>query len=69
MHLEALRATRRYAGPAVSGASLPAERMHTENSYKWRHEDFAALLAAAGFSAPRHWCDARGWFAVFAAQA
>ena len=68
MHLEALRATtvrwtggeRRFAG---------AERLHTENSYKWRREDFAALLTAAGFSALRHWCDARAWFAVFAAHA
>ncbi|MCK2097350.1 L-histidine N(alpha)-methyltransferase [Thauera aromatica] len=68
MHLEARRDTtvrwaegeRRFAASA---------RIHTENSYKWRVEDFAALLAAAGFSASRHWCDARGWFAVFAAHA
>ena len=68
MHLEALRATTvRWAGGERRFAA--AERIHTENSYKWRREDFAALLAAAGFSAMRHWCDARGWFAVFAAHA
>jgi len=68
MHLEALRDTTvRWAGGERRFAA--SERMHTENSYKWRVEDFAALLAAAGFSASRHWCDARGWFAVFAARA
>ncbi len=68
MHLEALRDTTvRWAGGDRCFAAT--ERIHTENSYKWRVEDFAALLAAAGFSASRHWCDARGWFAVFAAQA
>ena len=68
MHLEALRATTvRWAGGERRFAA--AERLHTENSYKWRREDFAALLEAAGFSALRHWCDERGWFAVFAAHA
>lgn len=68
MHLEALRETvvhwsggeRRFAAGA---------RMHTENSYKWRVGDFAALLDRAGFSRLRHWTDARDWFAVFAAFA
>ncbi len=66
MHLDALRETvvhwnegeRRFAA---------GERMHTENSYKWCVDDFAALLERAGFSRLRHWTDARGWFAVFAA--
>lgn len=68
MHLEALRDTvvhwsggqRRFAA---------GERMHTENSYKWRVDDFAALLERAGFSRLRHWTDAREWFAIFAAWA
>lgn len=68
MHLEALRDTvvhwsggqRRFAA---------GERMHTENSYKWRVNDFAALLERAGFSRLRHWTDAREWFAIFAAWA
>jgi L-histidine N-alpha-methyltransferase len=68
MHLEALRDTTvRWAGGERHFAAT--ERVHTENSYKWRLEDFHALLAAAGFSASRHWCDARDWFAVFNAQA
>lgn len=68
MHLEALRDTR-VRWPGGERRFAASERMHTENSYKWRVDDFAALLAAAGFSASRHWCDARGWFAVFAARA
>lgn len=68
MHLEARRDTTvRWTGGERRFAA--SARIHTENSYKWRIEDFAALLAAAGFSASRHWCDARGWFAVFAAHA
>jgi dimethylhistidine N-methyltransferase len=68
MHLEAVRDTTvRWAGGERRFAA--SERMHTENSYKWRIEDFAALLKAAGYSVSGHWCDARGWFAVFAARA
>lgn len=68
MHLQALRDTTvRWDGGERH--FVAAERMHTENSYKWRSAEFAALLERAGFATPRHWCDARGWFAVFAAQA
>jgi L-histidine Nalpha-methyltransferase len=45
------------------------ERIHTENSYKYRTADFEALLHDAGFSGVKRWTDDRGWFAVFAAQA
>lgn len=45
------------------------ECLHTENSYKWQPDDFAALLREAGFGAPRHWTDAQGWFSVFWAPA
>ena len=68
MHLEAQRdvsiswagGTRRFAR---------GERMHTENSCKWRADDFADLLVQAGFSRLRRWTDERGWFAVFLAFA
>ncbi|MBI5786099.1 MAG: L-histidine N(alpha)-methyltransferase [Rhodocyclales bacterium] len=68
MHLEALcdlgvswvGGERRFAA---------GERMHTENSYKWRSDDFAALLERAGFTRLRRWTDAGQWFAVFAAFA
>ena len=66
MHLEALRETVVH-WPAGERRFAAGERMHTENSYKWRVDDFAALLERAGFSRLRHWTDAREWFAVFAA--
>ena len=68
MHLEAARdAAVRCPG---GEPRFPAgERIHTENSYKWRLEDFADLLTAAGFRNPRSWRDGRDWFAVFAAEA
>ncbi len=68
MHLEARRALvvhwldgqRRFEA---------GERLHTENSYKYSVERFAALLQSAGFAHSRCWVDAQGWFAVFWAQA
>jgi dimethylhistidine N-methyltransferase len=41
------------------------ERIHTENSYKWTPDAFAALLSEAGFGAARHWTDPKDWFSVF----
>jgi dimethylhistidine N-methyltransferase len=68
MHLQALRTTA-VRWPGGERRFTAGERLHTENSYKWTIEDFAALLQAAGFTAMRHWCDARGWFALFSARA
>ncbi len=68
MHLEALRDTTvRWNGGERRFAA--GERMHTENSCKWRAEDFADLLRQAGFSRLRRWTDDQGWFAVFAGWA
>jgi dimethylhistidine N-methyltransferase len=66
MHLEALRGTL-VRWPQGERRFAAGERVHTESSYKWRVNDFAALLESAGFSRLRHWTDAREWFAVFAA--
>ena len=44
------------------------ETIHTENSYKWRREDFEALLREAGFGSVRTWCDADEAFAVMVAR-
>jgi dimethylhistidine N-methyltransferase len=44
------------------------ERIHTENSYKYRVEDFLALLARSGFPRTQVWSDERGWFAVILAR-
>ena len=45
------------------------ERIHTENSYKWRIPDFSQLLRDAGFHDVQAWTDDRKWFAVLAARA
>lgn len=68
MHLEAVRdCVARW--PGGERHFRAGERIHSENSYKWRAEDFADLLAAAGFGELQQWQDENGWFAVFAASA
>ena len=64
MHLEVLR------GVDVAIDSVPrrfakGERIHTENSYKYRPEAFDRLLADAGFTRRRAYLDPAGDFAVF----
>jgi L-histidine N-alpha-methyltransferase len=67
MHLQAVRdVTVRW--PGVQRRFLAGERIHTENSYKYRVPDFDALLRQAGFAQTTVWQDARGWFAVFWAR-
>ncbi|MHB1200054.1 MAG: L-histidine N(alpha)-methyltransferase [Polaromonas sp.] len=68
MHLQALQALR-VRWPGGERRFAEGERIHTENSYKWRQADFAALLTTAGFTRTHAWNDERGWFAVFWAQA
>jgi dimethylhistidine N-methyltransferase len=68
MHLEA-RVTQTVRWPGGERRFEAGERMHTENSCKYRPGDFEALLHDAGFRGVRRWTDARGWFHVFAAQA
>ena len=41
------------------------ETLHTENSYKYSPEGFAALAARAGFRTTKNWTDRRGFFALF----
>src|SRR5581483_2260468 len=40
----------------------PGESIHTENSYKYRGEQFAELAAQAGFPRAQCWQDPKGWF-------
>jgi L-histidine Nalpha-methyltransferase len=71
MHLQTRRAvTVTWRGDTREGARKfeEGERLHTENSYKYTVEGFAALLNAAGFKSSQRWLDERGWFAVFWAQ-
>lgn len=46
-------------------AFAQAERIHTENSYKWTVDKFSALLTSAGFASTQAWTDERNYFAVF----
>jgi dimethylhistidine N-methyltransferase len=68
MHLEA-RTALTVAWPGGERRFAAGERIHTENSCKYTLDDFASLLVAAGFAAPRRWTDPQGWFAVFWAEA
>jgi L-histidine N-alpha-methyltransferase len=67
MHLVA-RAPTTVRWPGGERQFAEGERLHTENSYKWRPDGFAALLRDAGFTGVQHWSDAAGWFGVFVAQ-
>ncbi len=46
-----------------------AQRIHTENSCKYRPEEFEALLGRAGFGSVRHWTSAENSYYVFYATA
>jgi len=68
MHLEARRAVAlHWSGEVRHFAG--GERIHTENSYKYRAESFDALLRAAGYTQSHCWADADQGFAVFCAAA
>ena len=66
MHLEA-RAATAVRWPGGERRFAAGERLHTENSYKWTPDGFAALLRDAGFTRVQRWTDAQGWFGVFLA--
>lgn len=68
MHLQALH-TLQVRWPGGERRFAEGERIHTENSYKWRQADFAMMLKDAGFTHTQAWTDERDWFAVFWAQA
>ena len=64
MHLEAMstQVVTLDGAPRIFGAG---ERIHTEDSYKYVPQDFAAQLEQAGFRTVRCWQDAHGDFATF----
>ncbi len=63
MHLDAVRDLA-VAWPGGRRRFAAGESIHTENSYKYRLEDFTAMMAQAGFRDIRAWTDERAWFAV-----
>jgi L-histidine Nalpha-methyltransferase len=67
MHLAAREALT-VTWPGAQRRFESGERIHTENSYKWQPEAFAALLQEAGFAQVQHWRDERGWFSVMLAS-
>jgi dimethylhistidine N-methyltransferase len=68
MHLEAREAlTVSWHGGTRNFAA--GERIHTENSYKYRQSAAVGLLEQAGFQASAVWTDPAGWFAVIHARA
>ncbi len=63
MHLRSLRdQTLTVCGEAFAFAE--GETIHTENSYKYDADGFAALAERAGLRRAERWADGRGWFAV-----
>ena len=68
MHLQA-REQLSVHWPGGERVFAAGERLHTENSYKWTPDAFAALLQQAGFGHVHRWTDAKGWFGVMLAEA
>jgi dimethylhistidine N-methyltransferase len=65
MHLESLTAQRVSIGSLDLEIGFEAgERMHTENSYKYRAGEAEGMLEEAGFRAVGSWRDALEWFGV-----
>ncbi len=67
MHLEACRAVVVNLGDQARRFAA-GERIHTEDSYKWTPDEFAALLESAEFARQRIWQDADAGFALFLAE-
>ena len=67
MHLEALR-NQTVTVDGHERLFTPGARIHTENSYKYAPQAFAALLRRAGFADINVWQDEAGDFAVYYAE-
>ncbi|HUW36614.1 MAG TPA: L-histidine N(alpha)-methyltransferase [Rhodocyclaceae bacterium] len=67
MHLEAATEVR-VRWPGGERFFAHGERIHTENSYKYRIGSFIELLNRAGFRHAETWTDERRWFAVVLAR-
>jgi len=65
MHLESrVEQSVRLAALEMRVEFAEGERIHTENSYKYRPGQAEAMLAEAGFMHEATWTDENGWFAV-----
>ena len=68
MHLTA-RCSQTVRWPGGARRFDEGERIHTENSYKYREANAVDLLARAGFVDAQVWTDPENWFAVIYAKA
>ncbi|HVZ85112.1 MAG TPA: L-histidine N(alpha)-methyltransferase [Terracidiphilus sp.] len=69
MHLESRTAqTVHIPGLDLAVPFARGERIHTENSYKYRLHQVGRLLTAGGFTLESTWTDRRNWFAVCLAR-
>jgi uncharacterized SAM-dependent methyltransferase len=67
MHLEALRDQEVHLGDRTRRFAK-GERIHTENSYKYRADEFERVLRDAGFASVRRWQSPdAGYFVFYAA--
>ena len=67
MHLESLRDQTVRLAEGATRRFTPRERIHTENSYKYRADEFEALLRKSGFTRVARWSDAvEGYFVFYA---
>lgn len=67
IYVEARRAVEIH-WPGGGRSFVAGERIHTENSHKYRLDDFERLLQAAGFFVQHNWTDPRQWFAMVLAR-
>ncbi|PIQ53102.1 MAG: L-histidine N(alpha)-methyltransferase [Comamonadaceae bacterium CG12_big_fil_rev_8_21_14_0_65_59_15] len=67
MHLEAC-ADIRVQWTGGERHFVRGERIHTENSYKYRADDFVALLRRAGLTQTQVWTNPANWFAMMLAR-
>ncbi|MEQ1517699.1 MAG: L-histidine N(alpha)-methyltransferase, partial [Usitatibacteraceae bacterium] len=68
MHLES-KVPQTVAIDGKSRQFAALERIHSESSYKYHRDEFAAMLVEAGFRTPQVWTDASSSFWVFYAGA
>src|SRR5262249_6515652 len=70
MHLESLYEQTVWVQDLGRGFHFePGERIHTENSYKFKDRSIQRLLRRAGFTLERSWTDPQGWFCEALARA
>lgn len=69
IYLESLREQSVFLPPLDMDVSFKAaERLHTENSYKYTDGMIESILREGGFALEHTWCDRKRWFGVHLAR-